>query len=536
MQSLIKDEKPHLIMIDQFKAIYSDKEIQKINELIQSTQVKIIVCSSINEREIRKNLIEQWLNKKELNSPYNYHYYPENAYVQLPEENNDVFLKEALAKFNYIPKYYELFKKYGLSKDTIAECIDETKKRILKNIKTFLVNEEQLMKLYVLSDSKLNIEITIEELANIIDIIPLKYFILKKHNDKFIIQPHFPIINEIIKEDIDMTLQAYSHKFYSITKFVDNRAFLGNLFEFIVHLQFRKGSLAFNTFYINNVIKVRNLITLINKNERTRHILNQVTNVYLTPIQQNAKMFDSGILIKNPMTGNKLLYFQITIHKTDAKIYSLEEIRKEFKTIKDKIKEVFDVTIEENNFYFMYILLHDEQNISDMLTSLQEKKIPYIFFSIQQLQFLDSNSQVINELKIKPVFGKIEDTLFDSIELTKDNTILQRKREREKRNSYINILSKNVLEQLKRIYNAKYIVYQKELESINEINNNCITVFITKNGIYAYNPKHKQNPFIKINENSIMKIDTSKNYKLMVKLMINKSFISIHSYTISSKL
>ena len=93
---------------------------------------------------------------------------------------------------------------------------------------------------------------------------------------------------------MDMTLQAYSHKFYS--KFVDIRAFLGNLL---------------NSKCIYNL-------------EKVLFKLNQVTNatVYLTPIQQNE------------MTGNKLLYFQITIHKTDAKIYLVEEIRKDFKTIK----------------------------------------------------------------------------------------------------------------------------------------------------------------------------------------------------------
>ena len=99
-----------IIVIDQYKLGYDpDLQLMKMIELEKyKSRIKFIICSSINEKDIKSNLIYSSIFKKlQLKSLLLYKYIDALFSVEKIIKNEKI--KNMMKEFNYIPKYYYLF-------------------------------------------------------------------------------------------------------------------------------------------------------------------------------------------------------------------------------------------------------------------------------------------------------------------------------------------------------------------------------------------------------------------------------------------
>ena len=564
IQSIIKeireDNQVHIIMLDQYKERTgtNKEEMDIIKEMIKNTKIKVLVCSSINDKEIRENLLNQWLEIK--NKSENYQYFPENAQSVVEDnlQTNKHFIK-ALELFSNIPKYYQLFLQTDLKKSSIRKVVKESKERIYKKIKAFLNDEEKEIELFIFTQSYCGTNLSQKEFEKVIEIVPLKYYVVTKEMNSFIIKPHFPVIYDIINEKIDSILKVYSKNFFQITKFITNRSFLGTLFEHIVHWQFSQGNLPFINVYIDEVIKVKDLIAFKDNNSALDYSVPSNGSIYLLPEKDNAELYDSAIIHTNSFGIKRVLYLQMTIHKKKQKLLTKETIEQ---SIEEKIShnftKIFHFPLNKNNFCFSYVFLLEDEYM-DMVKYCSMEKIPYIFFSIKELKFFDKKKEIIEELIFDPLFvdAPFKEYVIDLEEDDESNAflldsnnkslnehsnkstfLLSKKRERNLEiNQIVGLLSQQTIKRLLKIYNYenKSIEFYKISYKVGDVGKNLICVFVTETNMYVLNNCSDNHKFIKISldNKKIEGCNSGDWFQLLSKFMINKEFRKILIYTVN---
>jgi len=285
------------IILDQFKTKYF-KSWEKLENLVNNSKVeiKLIICSSINDHNIRdsvcrciNNFIQKEKNNinldkeskvisKIISSEYFYisSLFDKESLNQLYSSENNIQIKKQnkiiYESFDYNPKYVLDINKA----DKIGEKIDEIKDKIKQKFQGFygLDKDDVSLKLKLSSLRRyIGKQLPIKDFNNIISNFSLKYFIIKFYINeeevdflkgempvnKFQIDYSFIFISEIIDE---MALESNDSFFDNGIYKGHTGSTIGGYFELITIDKIKKKILALpnNNFeYIINVDKINEM-------------------------------------------------------------------------------------------------------------------------------------------------------------------------------------------------------------------------------------------------------------------------------------
>ena len=227
---LINNKLLSVIILDQFKKKSIDeKEYNEILKLVKNQgdkNVKLLICSSSNDKDIREECIKSWKEKifsleqlDENNQEY-YFYISElcNRTVK-GSTKYEIIMND----FNYIPKYknkFKYLKKEQDSTEQLSKDLEDIKIKVEKNLKDLykLLNEndksEEIITMKMIESLRylsLNIgdNIGYEKLEEFLGICSFKYFTFKFEQNDFIINYSFPYMNDIINDVIDKHLEEF---------------------------------------------------------------------------------------------------------------------------------------------------------------------------------------------------------------------------------------------------------------------------------------------------------------------------------------
>ena len=228
------------LILDQFKPdnINNYKEfINSIEEMIKQ-KLKVIYCSSINDKEMRDELIKSLIKyqgdlKTLSKDNQNYYFYYSQLYT--PKKSKKLSYKLFKDKYSYSKLFDE---------NKLSDSLKKINEKIISKLKIFKVHSEEKEisnNNYSLSDILLllkKIIYTNQEMCsfiNIISICPFKYFIIDINlkYKSFIIIPVFPymvyFINDYVKyKDCD---DYFLKEKYNINSFLSNKI-KGEYFEY----------------------------------------------------------------------------------------------------------------------------------------------------------------------------------------------------------------------------------------------------------------------------------------------------------------
>ena len=221
------------LIFDQYKSKYITKnEFEKITSYLNST-FKLIICSSINNKEIGKEVADTLIkNRKNLvilavENQYDIFYYmnlcPRKKFKLLFKDRNNKNRNKEYKLFNYEPKYIKL-----LSNKTKFKDIE---RHILKKMKEHYTNlgldeESYFFNIYTGIGKNINYDILP------LNTIPFKYLNLNLDNNTFTFKYKFPFIRNIIEKKIKC---IDTEDYFKKKKYNDNELYAnlkGHYFEF----------------------------------------------------------------------------------------------------------------------------------------------------------------------------------------------------------------------------------------------------------------------------------------------------------------
>ena len=284
IKSLIKYKLLSVIILDQFKYDTIDK--QDYNDIIsqisnqKEKKVKLLICSSTNDKEIREECIKSWNLKifflKQHNiENQNYYFYISELFVNDAQGDNSY--DKVLNSFNYIPKYKNKFKYLKEeSSPKLTDKLNQDLKEIEKKVENNLTNLYRILNGKKLSDKAIKMKM-IESLRNLylnidknlkyneldefISICSFKYYIFKFRSDFFSISYSFPYMNEIVNKIIDTHLE----EFYEYNRNKDHSGSAGSdFFELFSGKSIKDGKLELPESKHHVCIKVNEIVNMDN--------------------------------------------------------------------------------------------------------------------------------------------------------------------------------------------------------------------------------------------------------------------------------
>ena len=123
-------ERNFVFILDQYKDKYL---IDEFNYKIKAyTNIKLVFCSSINDKKIRIECIKSWIENKKNITNFNeetqeFYFYYSNIYTYKQKKYNN----ELLAQFNYLPKYIKIYEDNNKNE---TKFLLDVKNRISKRI------------------------------------------------------------------------------------------------------------------------------------------------------------------------------------------------------------------------------------------------------------------------------------------------------------------------------------------------------------------------------------------------------------------
>ena len=339
-----------ILILDQFKQKFDNNysNISQIIKLIkkdESESIRLIISCSLNNKDVRIFLLKSWFpNKyKKVFSLFNYYYFY-SLFESKKLIDNDLALttkQRELIKnfFNYIPIYYYAIKNI---KDNLLEEYKSKQREIIKdNIIVFYEeNTLGIDNICLLLDYRLRFGTSLEEneLADILSILPIKYFIKDNNTVNF----YFNLVKEIF----DDYLTGKICKFLTNPKLFPKEGIIGDILEFHLINDLKKN--IFQEF--DEIVKVDTIMNLIESENINKININEKC-ILILQTNSYAPLFDFGILFK----GKDLILFQCKkALKREPKSFPTREIINENKVIiSDNFKRKFETTIE--NIYLAFI-------------------------------------------------------------------------------------------------------------------------------------------------------------------------------------
>ena len=228
-----------IFVFDQSKEKYNSNLFY--DKIIKSgSNIKVVLCSSINDKKMRDECCKTWINCDLINmntltvKNQKYYFYYDKLYEKIFDNLNKI---EKL--FNGITKYIKQYEEKDDNKDSIdKENVDKSiGSHIIKKIEEFYENKDFTLDLALtIIKNLINKEYEISKLSNILQYIPLKYFVIDFiGNDHFVIKMHFPFLNYVINKNLtDKEVNDYFIKEKYLKSFIENDSVKGDYFEIAV--------------------------------------------------------------------------------------------------------------------------------------------------------------------------------------------------------------------------------------------------------------------------------------------------------------
>ena len=447
-----------IIVIDQYK-LELDLNLNLFN-ILQSenyaSHFKFIICSSVNEKDIKSNITFSTIYKKlSLKNVLNYKFYKLLFSVRNIIENDEI--KSLMQKFHFIPKYYYSFIKY-YHEDTQNIKDNDKFQKAINSFISDKFNDIKTKLVCFYNQNNINLIANYNNICNILQgesineshflyalqIIPLKYCYYQFKDSKVNFEAAFDFFYSPFRalyKEIETT------DFIDIGLITQNRGELGNIFDSLVNSHFDVNKNAFG-FDISHVIIVNEIIDFsyfcsimhddkdyFNKELDIMKLFDKKV-IYLEQRNSNGQCVDGAFLIPNENSNTySILFYQSSIKK--RKHFSKEFIYNGiYLTTKKNIHGMFGIVI--TNCYFMYII---DQKDYETISYCSKTAIYYIFYEFSKRKFLYSNYKEIknfdkNILKLleihKPNLELIK--IFDEIEKSNDISEIKKNLLNKKRN------------------------------------------------------------------------------------------------------
>ena len=227
-------EDSFVFIFDQYKKKYM---IDGFNhEISKMSNIKIVYCSSINDKDIREECILSWKKNEKNISEFNevtqnFYFYFDDIYTYKQKNyNNNDYNNNILAKFNYIPKYIKMYE--DNKKDDIS-FINEAKNKIEEKVMDFCRKDKnKYYDILVHLRYIIDVEYDFRQLSEVIDFCLLKFFKIQFYESKFKIKPIFPFMRYFINNKFNETicLNYFSNNLYK-NNTIENESVKGCYFE-----------------------------------------------------------------------------------------------------------------------------------------------------------------------------------------------------------------------------------------------------------------------------------------------------------------
>ena len=380
---------PLMVIMDQYKKNNVDQfTFDEIIKKIEKTQIKIIICSSINNRDIQLEVIKT-LKTFRGNPNYNectqhyFFYFPKLFDVK--KENNE--LNDLLSFFGHLPKYSYLLTKNKSDKERLNEEIDEIQKHILKKIKEFYSGFPKIKisdcLLFLISIIGEKIDYNYGEL----DIIPLKYFVLELNEDHFKIDYFFPFVKKVIKKEINF-LDAVN---YFKNKEIEENNFFKSKIKWAYFEYYVKYCIENKILKLDVDCNVKLLLkTIIDMDCIIEDDIKKVINQIFQNEKENCENFN---LIRKNNNKENTMNEEETIIPKEFQSKTIDDYKKEF----NKTKNIELISGYENS----NLILEQEKGRGDCIDEgFLFKKNKRIFLGFQ-MKFYSKNSHDEGIVKIK---------------------------------------------------------------------------------------------------------------------------------------
>ena len=307
-----------IFIFDQFKKERVDYFFfKKIEQIIKDSKIKIIICSSINDKDIREEIIKS-IQKNNTNPLHlsietqQYYFYFSNLLDKtiimdnIQKKENEEYYE----MFDYNPKYVFLLE----NSENINTEINKIENHIKKKIKeTFDYKNYSLEAIFFFLSFKVNKNLNYTNDISVLNITPLKYFTLILEKDFFQIKYTFKFIETISNNclfNFDMDI-FFQEKKYKNDPFFDG--IKGDYFE----ASAKKYNEEKNIFpeNITHELNVNNIIGLEeSENDNNYYLFSQKSNIL------NEKN------IKNDDEYNEYINKEIKNINEELNAYNKEEI------------------------------------------------------------------------------------------------------------------------------------------------------------------------------------------------------------------
>ena len=381
----------------------------------EKDNIKFVIFSSMNENDIRKIKIQKLFYEKSISE--------DEQYIEL---NNLCDNKEISSTLKY--EQIQIWKKLGYSLKALMEIKNFSNIQVyLKNKKinltykiiSFFFSETEINKYYnKKKDEIIKIPLSIvgkilsfsteysykrEEILEIINNIPFRYFDILKKNEFYTIEFGFPLVKDIMKDLYKYIIFEYEYS--KLKNILNNKGSgLATIFEMkiIFHLLPNKfNTKSFYNFIINEHIIIESIVKKSNEIKKNKiQKLKDNTNYIIE--QEIFGEKDLDCLIINIIDSTPYVYaFQISIYQPD--IFTVSYLKDSLKNMIDNINQTFKITVEKDNTFFGYIFDYSrikDENYSSMLEKCKNNNYKYCFFDTENKIFCNSYGKEINDINL----------------------------------------------------------------------------------------------------------------------------------------
>ena len=219
--SLLKNMKgKYVIVLDQYSSKYDDKNIsiQNIISSIKNSNTKVIICSSMNNEDVKKYLSKSFDIVEEKNILT---YIYTSALIRVRNDlikNESLSFQKLLSEFGNLYLYYYLLKEKERKNKDLDEFVENEKKNIQNEIENFYFVEKKFKDKYQMIIDIIGIIYFInekkiffyEDLQDLIAKLPLKFLEIKRQEiSVFDLKQYFIRTNNM---DLQKKIESYSNK------------------------------------------------------------------------------------------------------------------------------------------------------------------------------------------------------------------------------------------------------------------------------------------------------------------------------------
>ena len=261
-----------VLILDQYKKSNIEYESffnENIENLNKTKNLRIVYCSSINDNEIRDNLMPSF--KKMQNKSFSWNERTQDYYfyfIELYRKNksNDILY----ILFNNKVKYINMIKDHGYEEG--LKLVDKNIENKLIKFEKYRENINMSIKNYNLADILLFLKVIIDQkypfnaMLEILSVVPLKFFMIDIKENYFIVKPIFPYMKYFISEFVKHkdSKEYFIKEKYKDLSFLSNKV-KGEYFEYSAKIglkQILKSSYKIDKeVYVDQIAEMNELTT-----------------------------------------------------------------------------------------------------------------------------------------------------------------------------------------------------------------------------------------------------------------------------------